>query len=330
MSADRNGARDHERGPDAQRGRAADAPWRIPWRGWKDILWRLYDRVNDNRLLAVAAGVVFYCVLALFPALAAFVSLYGMIADASTINAHLSTLSGILPDGALQILQESLTRLTAKSAAGLSAGVVIGLAFALWSANSGIKAIFDALNVAYEEKEKRSFVRLNLIAFAFTIAAIVALIVAVEVVVAAPILIGRLGLGSVSDSLIGFLRWPALLILVVLELGALYRYGPSRRQARWQWISVGSATAAMAWLLGSALFSWYIANFGNYNVTYGSLGAAIGMMMWMWLSMIVVLLGAELNAEIEHQTARDSTVEGDKPQGRRGSRMADTVGRATG
>ena len=317
---------ERDRAHEGGRGRHANAPWQIPWRGWKDILWRVYDRLNEDRLLAVAAGVVFFGLLALFPALAAFVSLYGMIADASTIDSHLSLVSGILPDGAVQVLHESLTRLTANRGAGLSVGFIVGLLLALWSANSGMKAVIDALNVAYGEKEKRGFIRLNLLSLVFTLLGMLSLVVAVGAVVAAPAVLGGMGLGAVSDLAIRFLRWPALVVLVVLGLEALYRYAPSRREPQWRWVSVGSVTAAVIWLVGSALFSWYIANFGNYNATYGSLGAAVGMMMWMWLSMIVILVGAELNAETEHQTARDSTVGGEKPLGQRGAAKADTIG----
>ena len=299
-------------------------------RGWKDILWRVYSQMNEDHLLTVAAEVVYYCLLALFPALAAFVSLYGLVADASTIDANLSSLSGFLPGGGIQILHDALQRLTAKGSTGLSLSFAVGIVVALWSANSGVKAIIDALNAVYGENEKRGFVRLNLVSLAFTLAGIVSLGVALAVVVAAPIALGRVGLGGVSDALIGILRWPAILVLIVLGLGVVYRYGPSRREPRWQWISVGSVSAAVFWLVASALFSWYIANFGAYDATYGSLGAAVGMMVWMWLSMIVILLGAQLNAEIERQTARDTTVEGEKPMGRRGARMADTVGAAAG
>ena len=308
------------------RGRRATAPWEIPWRGWKDVLWRVYASVNDNRLLAVAAGVVFYSLLAIFPAVAAFVSLYGLIADASTIDAHLSLASGILPAGAVDILHEQVTKLAAKSDAKLSLGFMTGLGVALWSANAGMKAIIDALNVVYDEKEKRSFVKLNLVSLLFTFVAILSLMVALTTIIVVPIIFSMLGL-STFFSLVA-LRWPMLLMLATLALAAIYRYGPSRREARWQWLSVGSVVAAIVWLISSLLFSWYIANFGAYNATYGSLGAAVGMMMWMWISAIVILLGGELNAEIEHQTARDLTVGSEKPLGRRGAVMADTVGAA--
>ena len=310
------------------RGRDASAPWDIPRRGWKDIAWRVYAKFNDNRLLAVAAGVVFFGILALFPALTALVSLYGFFADASNIDQQVSALSGVLPGGAVDILHEEIKRLAAVHNSGLSFGFAFGLLFALWSANSGMKAIIDALNVAYEEKEKRSFIRLNLISLVMTLVAVVSVMLMIGTVVAAPIILAHVGLGGISKGLISLLRWPILFVLVVTGLAALYRYGPSRREPRWQWLSVGGVAAAILWLASSALLSWYIANFGHFNVTYGSLGAAMGMMMWMWISAIAILLGAQLNAEIEHQTARDSTVGPDKPLGRRGAMMADTIGAA--
>jgi membrane protein len=310
------------------RGRHALAPWEIPWAGWKDIFWRVYASVIDNRLLAVAAGVVFYSLLAIFPAIAAFVSLYGLIADASTIDSHLSLASGVFPAGAVDILHEQITRLTAKGDTKLGLGFVTGLAIAIWSANAGMKAIIDALNVVYDEKEKRSFVKLNLLSLLFTLIAIFSLMVALAAVVVAPMVLSAIGLSSLLSLSIAVLRWPLLLVLATVALAAIYRYGPSRTEARWQWLSVGSAAAAIGWLITSVLFSWYIAHFGAYNATYGSLGAAVGMMMWMWISAIVILLGGELNAEIEHQTAKDSTVGAEKPLGERGAVMADTIGAA--
>jgi membrane protein len=318
----------HERSHELGRGRHAETPRQIQWKGWRDNLWRSCEQIAEDRLLAVAAGVVFYGLLAVFPAVTAFVSLYGLFASPSDINEHLSLAAGILPQGAVDILREQIGRLTTGSSAKLSFGFVFGLAVALWSANAGMKAIMDALNVVYDEKEKRSFIKLNLLSLAFTLAAIVALLVALGAVVVLPVVLNFLGLQNVTDLLFRLARWPLLLILIMVGLAVLYRYGPSRREPRWQWISVGSVFAAIAWLISSVLLSWYLASFANYNATYGSLGAGIGMMMWMWVSSIVILFGAELNSEIEHQTARDSTTHGEKPLGTRGAVMADTVGKA--
>ena len=309
------------------RGRHAQAPWHIPWKGWKDIFWRTYQQIGEDRLLAVAAGVVFYGLLAVFPAITALVSLYGLFASPAAISDQLALLSGILPDSAVEILREQIGRLTANSSK-LGLGFIFGLAVALWSANSGMKAIMDALNVVYEEKEKRGFIKLNLISLAFTLAGIGVLLLALGTVVVLPIALNYLGLHNATDLLLRLARWPLLIVIVIFGLAVLYRYGPSRREPRWQWISVGSAFAAVAWLVSSALLSWYLGSFAHYDATYGSLGAGIGMMMWMWISSIVILFGAQLNSEIEHQTVRDSTVRGDKPLGARGAVMADTVGKA--
>jgi membrane protein len=310
------------------RGRRAASPWQIPFRGWKDILWRTYERIGEDRLLAVAAGVVFYGLLALFPAITAMVSLYGLFAKASTINEHLSAVAGLLPEGGVSVVQDQVNRLAAKGDAKLGFGFIIGLAIALWSANSGMKAIIDALNVVYEEKEKRGFIKQTLISFGFTLAAIAAVLLALGAVVVMPVALNCLGLHAVTDFLLRGLRWPVLLALIITALAVLYRFGPSRQEPRWQWISVGSVVAAAAWLVASGLLSWYLASFASYDATYGSLGAGIGLMMWMWVSSIDILFGAELNSEIEHQTTRDSTVAGEKPLGARGAVMADTIGEA--
>jgi membrane protein len=309
------------------RGRAADTPAQIPLRGWKDILWRTYEQTNEDRLLAVAAGVVFYGLLALFPAITALVSSYALFADGSTIGKHLSLLSGILPEGAFSIVQEQIGRVLAQGNAKLGAAFIFSLLLALWSANGGMKAIIDALNVVYDEKEKRGFFKLNAVSLAFTIGSLVAVLAAIGLVVATPIVLSMIGLGSGADFLLRYGRWPALAIMLLLGLAVLYRYGPSRRSPKWRWVTAGSATATVAWIAGSAALSFYLANFAHYDATYGSLGAAIGLMIWMWMSTIIVLFGAELNSEIEHQTARDSTDAG-KPMGMRGARMADTVGPA--
>jgi membrane protein len=226
--------------------------------------------------------------------------------------------------------QEQINRITAKGDARLSLAFAFSLGLALWSANAGMKAVIDALNVAYNEKEKRGFIKLNLISLALTGGAILSLLVALGSIVVLPLVLSSFGLGGWTETLLRFLRWPVLICLVVFGLAVLYRFGPSRESPRWEWLSVGSVTAAIAWLVGSALLSWYLANFANYDATYGSLGAAIGMMIWMWMSSIVILAGAELNSEIEHQTAQDSTTGHEKPLGQRGATMADTVGEEAG
>ena len=318
----------YKRAQEAGRGRHAQAPWQIPLRGWKDILWRTYQQIGEDRLLAVAAGVVFYGLLALFPAVTALVSLYGLFANASTINDHLSSLGGILPSSAVDIIHEQIVRLTSKGGNKLGFAFVVGLCVALWSANAGMKAIIDALNVVYEEKEKRGFIKLNLVSLAFTLASIASLLLALGAVVVLPLFLSRMGLSSITDTLFRVGRWPVLLALVVVGLALIDRLAPSRREPRWQWLTVGSIFAAAAWLGSFALLSWYLANFAHYDAAYGSLGAGIGLMMWMWVSSIVILFGAQLNSEIEHQTAKDSPVEHDRPLGARGAVMADTVGEA--
>jgi membrane protein len=306
------------------RGRGADSPGEIPAKGWKDIAWRTYEQIQEDRLLAVAAGAVFYGLLALFPAITALVSSYALFTDAKTINDHLSFLAGLVPQGAYSIIQDQISRVLAKGEVRLGTAFVFSLMLALWSANGGMKAIIDALNVVYGEEEKRGFLKLNAISLAFTLGSLLAVLTAIGLVVATPIVLSTIGLGALGDALLRIGRWPALAAVVLIGLAVLYRYGPSRRAPKWKWVTVGGALATVAWLAGSALLSYYLSNFGDYDATYGSLGAAIGMMMWMWMSTIVVLFGAELNSEIEHQTTKDSTAGPSAPMGVRCDRMADT------
>jgi membrane protein len=294
----------------------------------RDILWRTYEEVNKDRILAVAAGVTFYALLAIFPAVGALVSIYGLFAEPGTIQEHLNALAGLLPGGALDVIGEQVKRITSKGGGALGFAFFSGLAISLWSANAGMKAMFDALNVAYDEDEKRGFIALNLQSLGFTLGALLFIVLAIVGVVAVPVVLNFVGLGKATEWIISLARWPALLAVVILGLAVLYRYGPSRDKAQWRWISPGSILAGVVWVVGSMLFSWYVSNFGNYNETYGSLGAAIGFMTWIWLSSTIILVGAELNAETEHQTARDSTEGPREPLGARGARMADTVGAA--
>jgi membrane protein len=313
---------------DEGRGRLAGTPSEILARGWKDILLRIYQNISDHRVLALAAGMTFYSLLAIFPALAALVAIYGLFANPATISAHLNSLSGLLPAGTIDVARDQMTRVASKGGQALGSTFVVGLAFSLWSANSAMKSLFDTLNVVYGEREKRGFVALNALSLSFTVGAIAFVLVATAALVVLPVALSYIGLSDAATLLLQLGRWPALFVVLALALAFVYRHGPSREEARWRWISWGSALATILWIAASVLFSWYTANFGSYNQTYGSLGAVIGFMTWLWISAIVILIGAELDAEMEHQTARDTTAGAAKPMGARGSHVADTLGRA--
>ncbi len=315
-------------GSDQDRGRLASTPSEIPARGWKDILLRVYQNISEHRVLALAAGVTFYTLLAIFPAIAALVAIYGLFADPATLGDKLGTLPGVLPGGAIDVIRDQLTRVASQRGSTLGLAFIVGLAVSLWSANAAIKSIFDALNIVYSEREKRGFITLNAVSLGFTVAGIAFVLIALGAIIALPPALRYFDLSDVTGLIAQVARWPALFIVVGLALAFIYRFGPSRDKPQWRWISWGSAFAALAWLIASLLFSWYAQHFGNYNKTYGSLGAVIGFMIWIWLSAIVILIGAELDAEMEHQTVRDTTEGTPKPMGARRATMADTVGRA--
>ena len=281
----------------------AGSPFKIPLVRWKDVLWGTFEGIGDDRLLANAGGVVFFGLLAVFPAITALVSSYGLFADNSTIGANLQALSLMLPEGSFQIVQDQVARVLAKGNTALGATFLLGLALALWSANAGVKAVIDALNAAYEARETRSFIRLNLLSLTFTTAAIMALMLMVSAVVAFPLALDHVGLAPDTQLVLGLIRWPLLFAVLWIALALLYRFGPSRPPRPWRWLIVGATVAALLWIGGSALLSRYLSDFADYDATYGSLGAAIGFMMWMWMSASIVLLGAELNSEIERQAA---------------------------
>ena len=266
---------------------------------WKRVALGTYERINRDRILATAAGVVFYGLLAIFPAVTALVSSYGLFADPATIAGNLQSLALMLPEGSFAIVQDEIGRVVAERDDALGMTFIFGLVLATWSANAGMKAMLDALNVACEVEEKRGLIRLNLVSLAFTVAALAAILIMVAAVIGAPLALKRVGLDHQLELLLQIGRWPLLALVLMMALLILYRYGPSRRAPSWRWLVTGAVAAVVLWLIGSALLSWYLSNFGNYTATYGSLGAAIGLMTWMWMSAIVVLVGAELNSEIE-------------------------------
>ncbi|WP_267428082.1 YihY/virulence factor BrkB family protein [Methylobacterium sp. GC_Met_2] len=315
-----------ERAEKPGRGRSADDPAQIPAPGWRDILTRVFWAVPRDRVLSTAGGVAFFALLSTFPGIATIVSLYSLFADPAVIGQHLSVLKGVLPDGVLDLISAQLQHVAQQGAGTLSTASLLSLLIAFWSANSGVAALFDALNVIYREREKRDLVRVYLTTFLFTLGGAMVMVAAIATVVGLPYLLNQLGFGTGTDTLLRVLRWPALLVVVSLGLSLVYRYGPSRRIAKWRWVSYGSTLAALGWVGTSTVFSLYVATFDSYNRIYGSLGAGIGFMTWIWLSIVIVLLGAELNSEMERQTAKDSTVGQPRPLGSRKAFAADTVG----
>jgi membrane protein len=310
----------------AGRGREADHPSEIPASGWRDILLRVRQQIGADNISMIAAGVAFYGLLAIFPAITAFVSIWGLLADPAQVQQQFASVRELVPPEAWGLLDEQLRSVASTGATRLGWGVALGIVVALWSAGAGVRALITALNIAYDEEEKRGFLQFYAVAFLFTVALIGAAVVALTVIVAVPVVLQFLPLGGLADAVIRILTWLVLAGLVIAGLALLYRYGPSRSHARLRWVTWGAVAAAGLWLLASFAFQIYAANFANYSATYGSLGAVIALLMWFWVSAFVVLLGAELNAEMEHQTRRDSTTGPQKPLGERGAYVADHVG----
>ena len=323
LSKDDTAPPEHFEAEEPGRGRMAPAPVHIPMTGWRDIVWRTWLEVNRDKLPTVAAGVTFYSLLAIFPAVGAFVSLYGLFADVGVVREQLNDLAAFVPRDVLKLVGDQMMQLATRQNAGLSLALALSILLSLWTANAAIAALFDGLNVAYDETEKRNFVVRRVLSYVFTAALVLFATVVTAVLVAVPIYLRQWGL---IDSWLAPFRWVVLTVLAASAFAVLYRFGPSRQQARWRWVRWGAGLAAIAWIGGSLGFSWYVNHVAHYDATYGSLGAAIGFMMWIWFSVMVVLIGAELNAEIEHQTALDSTTGAPLPMGARGAAMADSVG----
>jgi len=315
---------------DDRRGRLAAKPSEIPRSGWWDILKRTWTQLGEDNISIVAAGVAFYVLLSIVPAFAATVALYGLVGDPVTVQQHVAAASGFLPADATKLLSEQLQSLVQGPKTGVGVGFVVSLVLALWSARAGTGALMTALNIAYGEPERRNFVWFNVIAFALTLALIVFIIVALAIVAVIPAVLKLLPLPDSISWAISLVRWPILAAFAMLALAAFYRFGPSREKPRWQWVSWGSAIATLLWVIASIGFSVYVSKFGDYNKTYGSLGAIVILLTWFWLSTYIFLAGAELNAEMEHQTARDTTTGRERPMGARGARVADTVAAAPG
>ncbi len=266
------------------------------------ILRGVYNEFFDDSIPTVAGGVTFFFLLALFPAIACVVAVFRLLADAGEINRHLDLVSGFLPGGAVMVLRDELRRLSMQKPAEISLAFFAAFGIALWSVSGGFKALVDALNVAYEVKERRGFLRQTLNALLFTLAAILFAIVAVNLGLIIPAWALRSDADLWVRLLVQILVWPFSFLVGTVLLGLIYRFGPDRRDPEWRWITWGSATASLLWLMGTLLFTWYVEHFGTYNQVYGNLGAIVGFLTWVWLSIVVLLLGAEIDCEID--TAR--------------------------
>ena len=311
------------------RGRDATRPSDIPARGWKDIAVRVKRELADDHVSLSAAGVAFYGFLAIVPAMAAVVGIAGLLVDPATASARIEDLFGTLPDEAKQLLTEQLEKVAGASGGALSVGIVVSILLSIWAASGGIGHLIEAVGIAYEERERRGFVKRKLRDLAFTLGAVLFALVALAAIAGLPVLLRSLDAPASVRWLLGLIVWPVLGAGLAVGLAVLYRFAPDRDDAEWRWVSWGAVIAVVLWIVASIGFQVYTANFASYNKTYGSLAAVVVLLMWLWLSAYVVLLGAEINAEIEHQTARDTTVGRDEPLGQRDAVMADTVGAAT-
>jgi membrane protein len=308
------------------RGRAAMSPLGIPPLGWKDVAWRTYRETMRDKVPIVAAGITFYVLLAIFPAIGAFVALYGLFADVSMVHRQLQDLAPVVPASVLQIVGEQMLRVAGQHGAKLSAAFVVSVLISVWSSHAGMKVLFEGLNVTYDEIEKRDYVRRTATTYSATFGTLVFLVTITAVLVGVPVALRSMGLER-FEIFWAPLRWAVVFLVTTAAFAIVYRHGPSRTPARWRWVVIGAFAAATGWLFGSMGFSGYINHATRLDATYGPLGAIIAFMLWVWFSIMILLLGSELNAEIEHQTACDSTVGPPKPMGERGAAMADTVGK---
>lgn len=297
----------------------------MPTAGWLDILSRTWQRMSDDNISIVAAGVGFYAFVAVVPALAAMIGIYGLISDPAQVGNHVTAFARILPHEVLPLLEQQLRRITENTHAA-SFSAILGLLIAIYSSASATKALMQGLNICYDEREKRGFIKQYALALLLTVCGIVGAILAVTLVAVLPPLLSHLPITEALGTTLNWIRWPILVAGFVMALAILYRYAPSRADARWSWVSWGAVVATVLWLAASALFSLYVSKVGSYDKTYGSLGAVVVFLMWLYLSAYVVLIGAELNAEMERQTLKDTTTGPEKPIGQRGARAADTVG----
>lgn len=306
-------------------GEQASKPTEIPAKGWLQVVKRGWKEASDDQVPLLGAGVAFFGFLSLFPALAAFTLIYGLVADPATISAQTQTLSAALPPEARELLVGQLDQLASAPKQGLGWGLALAIVLALWSASGGVGNLVTAVNIAYDEDKKRGFVKDKLLALGLTVGAVVFLALIVGLMAGVPIVLSFLDVNGPLRWVIEVVRWVLLAVLVMLALAVLYRFAPDRDAPKFRWVSAGAVVATVLWLVASAVFSLYVTFFGNYSKTYGALAGVVLLMLWMWLTSYAILLGAEINAESEEQTVKDTTTGPEQPLGSRGAVKADST-----
>ncbi|MFU8831991.1 MAG: YihY/virulence factor BrkB family protein [Wenzhouxiangella sp.] len=308
-----------------EKGRKAGKPSKIPMKGWKELALRVKDQLPEDHVSIISAGVAFYFFLALFPALAAAFSVYGLVMDPAQVMQQMNQLANVLPEQAHQMIGNILEQQSERSGTALGWSLAVSVLISLWSANKATKAVFEGVNIAYNQTDDRGFFKKNAITLLFTLGGIIVGLLALAVIAVFPALVDQIGLPSTVETIIQLLLWPILAVIVIFALAAVYKVAPSRKNPQFKWTSWGAITATLLWLAGSLLFTLFVTNFGNFDETYGAFAAVIILMLWFFLTAFVILLGAEINSEMEHQTSRDTTTGEDQPMGQRGGFHADHV-----
>jgi membrane protein len=303
----------------------AEKPTEIPWRGWKQIVKRAWAEHKADNMPIIAGGVAFFGFLAIFPGLIAMISLYGLVASPETVARQVEDLSAQLPDEAANLIGEQLKSIVDNSGGALTVSLVVSILAALWSASGGMGNLITAVNLAYDEVETRSFVKLKALSLLLTLGGIVFMLITIGLLAVVPVVLDALPLGPVGTILAQVLRWLLLLAVFAGSLAVLYRVGPDRDAPRLRWVSLGAVVVTVVWALVSVGFSLYVNNFGSYDKTYGAIAGVIVLMLWLYLTCYLVLLGAEINSEAEHQTAVDTTTGEPQPMGTRDATMADSL-----
>lgn len=311
------------------RGREAESPTEIGGKGWMDILKRVGGEIGRDHVSLIAAGVAFYGLLAIFPGIAALMAIAGLVFDPQTVVTQLDQIGAILPQEAADIILGQAEDVAGSQSNRLGFAALLGIALALWSASAGVSSLMEGINVAYDEKDMRGFVKRTLVRIGLTLLLIAGFVVIVGLAVVVPVALGFLEVfGPVAETLIAILRWGVIFLVVVALLAALYRWGPNRADAEWRWITPGAALATLLWVVGSVALAIYVRNFASYQETFGTLAGVVILLMWLWMSAFIILLGAELDSEMEAQTRHDTTTGRDEPMGERGAVKADNLGEA--